>query len=238
VTVLAAGHPFRRHSKNLVAVKKGLLQLERLHRAAIGAGDQPAVDTLARFHMLTVGLMAEAQMRKILWDPDGFNDRERRLLLRTHQLERWEAAVEYAFRRHYSVPVHRELDRFILGTIPFGQLQSVQELLNSHLSVVVDDRNKTAHAQWAWHLNNKETTFTERAPKPLNYLAIKTRSDLIGKIGDLVHALAVSEPTFQRDFDAISAEISRLVPLVDGNGYDKYARDARRRKAAFLARAT
>lgn len=230
---LLASHPFRRHSANLVAVKKGLVQLERLHRAAIRRGDQAAIDTLARFHMFAVGLMAEARLRKILWDPDGFNDRERHLLRNVmSQLDRWAAAVEYAYRRHYSVPVHRDLDQFVLGAVPFKQFQSVLDVLKSHLSAVIDDRNKTAHAQWAWHLNNKETEFVGQAPKPLNYRAIKTRSDLIVSVGDLVHVLVVSEPTFQRDFDAISAEINRLAPLVDGNDYAAYVRDLRRQSAA------
>jgi len=237
MTVLPAGHPFRRHSENLTAVKKGLVQLERLHRAAIRAGDQTATDTVSRFHMLAVGLMAEARLRKIIWDPDGFNDRERELLRRvSSQLDRWEAAVEYAFRRHYSVPVHRELDQFVLGAVPFGQLQSVLNVLRSHLSVVIDDRNKTAHDQWAWHLNSKETAFVGPAPKPLNYRAIKTRSDLIVKIGDLVNVLVVSEPTFQRDFDEINSKIDRLALLVHGNDYAAYVTVLRRESAAIHQR--
>lgn len=237
MTTPPSNHPFRRHSANLVAVKKGLIQLERLHRAAIKGGDQAATETLARFHMLAVGLMAEARLRKILWDPDGFNDRERHLLRNVvSQLDRWEAAVEYAFRRHYAVPVHRDLDQFILGAVPFKQYHSVVDVLRSHLSVVIDDRNKTAHAQWAWHLNNKETAFVGQAPKPLNYRAIKARSDLIEDIGGLVNVLAVSEPTFQRDFAAISAEINRLATLVDGNDYPAYVRDLRRQSAASRRR--
>lgn len=234
---LPANHPFRRHAANLAAVKKGLRQLERLHRAAIRKGDQPAIETLARFHMLGVGLMAEAQLRAILWDPNGFNERERSLLRNvTGQLNRWGAAVEYAFRRHFSVPVHRDLDKFVLGGGPFEQFQTVLSVLNSHLSVVIDDRNRTAHAQWVWHLNNKETAFVGAAPRPLNYRAIKARSDLIVNIGKLVHVLAVSEPTFQRDFAAISSEINRLAPLVDGNDYAAYVRELRRTSAPLHRR--
>lgn len=233
---LPADHPFRRHSANVAAVKKGLRPLERLHRAAIRKGDQPAIQTLARFHMLGVGLMAEAQLRAILWDPTGFNQRERDLLRNVSgQLSRWSATVEYAFRRHFSVPVHRDLDRFVLGQGPFDQFHAVLAILNSHLSVVIHDRNKTAHAQWAWHLNSKETSFVGPAPSPLNYRAIKARSDLIENIGKLVHVLAVSEPTVQRDFTAISSEINRLATLVDGNDYAAYVRELRRTKRAHAS---
>jgi hypothetical protein len=41
--------------------------------------------------------------------------------------------------------------------------QAVLALLNSHLSLVIGDRNKTAHAQWVWFLNSKETGFVGAA---------------------------------------------------------------------------
>lgn len=232
MTKLSPDHPFRRHAANLAEVKKGLVQIERLHRAEIRRGSAPAVATLARFHTVAVGLMAEARLRAILPDPDGFNDRERDLLRRVStQFGRWQAAVEYAFRRHYDVPIHRDLDQFIIGTIPLAQFHAVMTLLEEHLRAAIEDRNKTAHAQWKWHLNSNETAFTGRAPTPLNYRAIKVRSDLIQHVGDLVHVLVVSQPTFQREFNGITAAISALVPLADGHDYAAYAGKVLRAKA-------
>lgn len=222
MTVLPRDHPFRRHAQNLRKVQSGLTQVEILHRAEIRRGNHALIEVLARLHMLTVGLMAEARLRTIVADPDGFNDRERALLARYPQLDRWAAAVDYAFRRHYSVPIHRDLDQFILGGAPNGKRTTVLGLLDSHLADVITDRNKTAHGQWVWHLNNSESAFTRRANPPLNYRAIKARSDLLVQVGNLVHALVVSQPTFERDFAAISAKIDSLAAQVDGNDYPRY----------------
>jgi len=81
VAVLPAGHPFRRHSENLRAVKAGRKQAERAHKSAIRRADAAAIGFTARIHQLLIGLLAEAQLRVIVNDPDGFNDKERRLLM-------------------------------------------------------------------------------------------------------------------------------------------------------------
>jgi hypothetical protein len=183
--------------------------------------------------------MAEARLRKNLADPTGFNDKERKVLQRAStQLDRWTLSVELAFRRHYSVPIHRDLDEFQLGLPAFLKYRSVISLLDAHLASVIEDRNNTAHGQWAWHLNSKETAFVGPASEPLNYAAIKARSDLIEAVGDLVHILVVSEPTFERDFDVVAASIDRLSTRVEGAGYEDFARTLRSQEIESFRRLT
>lgn len=225
---LASDHPFRRHAQNLAAVSKGLTQMERVHKSAIRRGDTAAVEAVARLHMLNAGIAAEARLRKILWDPDGFNQRERELLasVRT-QLDRWQAAVEYAFRRHYTVPIHQDIDQFTVGASPFDQFTALCDLIRDHLGEIVGDRNKTAHGQWVWHLNSNERGFTGLASPPLNYVQIKARSDLVVSIGDLVSILVVSHPTFLRDYSKEYAETQRLSGLLDGSTYHAFVSELR-----------
>jgi len=54
--------------------------VERAHKAAIRRNHQDEIALHARMHMLVVAIMAEARLRKIMWDPSGFNDRERGLI--------------------------------------------------------------------------------------------------------------------------------------------------------------
>lgn len=231
MTKLPADHPYRKHAQNLAAVSKGLTQVERIHKDAIRKGDDTAIETVARLHMLTAGIAAEARLRKIYWDPDGFNDRERALLMSVRsQLDRWMAAVEYAFRRHYTVPIHQDVDQFTVGGSPFAQFTTLSGLIQNHLGDIIGDRNRTAHAQWKWHLNSKESQFTGRAASPLNYIQIKARSDLITSIGDLVNILAVSHPTFQRDFGLVYQESQRLAGLLAGSTYPAFAADLRSKR--------
>lgn len=223
---LSSGHPFRKHSDNLASIKKGLTQIQRSHKDAIRKGDRPRIEVLARLHMFTVGLAAEAYLRKIIADPDGFNDLEREILRRERaQVERWRLAVQLAFRRHYSIPVHLELRSPNLPSGVETQLKNIDALLTGDLRAIIEDRNKIAHAQWVWRMNSDETKFeTAKAPRPYNYLATDTRWRIIDLLGRLVNVLVVSEPTFQRDFNALYGSILGLQPHLSGSGYSQFAK--------------
>ncbi len=225
-------HDFRKHTDNLRAVKAGVTQAERTHKDAIRRGDEAATEFAARIHQLTVGLLAEAQLRQIISDPSGFNDKERGMI-RTEKgkEQQWKRAVELAIRRHYSVPIHLEISDANTATGVSTQYNSVIHLLENDLSAVIGDRNKLAHAQWKWHLNSKETSFlSSPTPSPLNYLASRRMGEVITLIGRLVYTLAVSEPTFQRDYSRIYSEISILKAGIAGSDYSDFVRNLRSRR--------
>ena len=227
---LSKNHPYRKHSSNAAKVKSELVQIERAHKHAIRAGDQPATEALSRLHMLLVGVLAEAFLRKIVSDPGGFNDREGDLIRRAgSQLNRWHRAVELAFRRHYRVPVHLDLDEDSLPGAAHAQVEQCAELLDGDLRPIIESRNKIAHGQWVWQLNSRETDFLpQKAPPPLNYRAIWARSKVIADVGDLISVLAVSEPTFQRDYDMLIESIEDCRPLLAGDDYDEFVAELKR----------
>ncbi len=216
---LEADHPYRRSSENLREVIAGLRQAERQHKEAIRRGDEAAIRFCSRIHQLMVGLMAEAALRKIVADPSGFNQKERDLLLREKQLSRWLRTVEFAFRHHYSIPLHLEIDAGTVAAPVASQYQQISALLEGELEATITSRNKIAHAQWSWLLNSKETAISGPAPQPLNYREIEHRGKAIGAIVDLVTDLVVSVPTFQRDFDTHFAEIVRQRARFSGTDY-------------------
>lgn len=220
---LPPDHPFRRHSANLRSISAGLTQAERVHKAAIRIADAAATDFMARMHQLMIGLLAEAQLRKIISDPDGFNDKERKLLAQERtQIDRWLRAVELAFRRHYAVPVHLEIDVSTTAAAIPGQFTAITRLLCDDLEPIIDDRNKLAHAQWQWVLNSKETAFIGAAASPLNYLASYRRGLIIRNLAELIHVLVVSEPTFHRDYNLRYNCISTVHSIMDGPDYPEF----------------
>ncbi|MEU8253335.1 hypothetical protein AB0C06_03580 [Micromonospora inaquosa] len=230
---------FEKHSENLAAIQRGLVQVERAHKQAIRSNDQAATDTLARLHMLMLGMSAEARLRKVIADPNGFNDRERQIIWRvSNQADRWLEAVEMAFRRHYAVLMHLPVDEASLGLPTFIRFQEVQCLLSGDLRPVTEDRNKTAHAQWAWRLKSrKENDFlSDPAPAPLNYCAIESRKKLIGIVGELVHLLVVSQPGFDRHYAALMKRLDESRLGLDGAEYPKLVAQLRARKKSSGAR--
>lgn len=222
---------FRMHSENLAEVRKGLTQVERGHKQAIRQGQPAALSVYRRLHSLMIGILAEASLRKIVTDPNGFNDSERQFIWRNgSQIDRWLTAVEFAYRRHYSVLIHRPLDEQSLGVQDFGRYSVVKTLLTQDLAPVIEDRNKTAHGQWAWHLKSqKDNEFKSdpAAPEPANYTVLWSQSTLIQKISQLVYVLAVSERTFDRDYQRLVSEIYLAQAGLRGSDYGRFAASLR-----------
>jgi hypothetical protein len=227
---LEADHQYRRASENLREIRKGLRQAERGHKEAIRHGDEPAIDFCRRIHLLMVGLVAEASLRKIIADPAGFNEKERGLLLRESQAARWLRAVEFAFRHHYLIPLHLEINEGKVDPREVQRHGQIIEVLEGDLEPIITDRNKLAHAQWTWLLNFKETAISGPAPPTLNYRAIEHRGKAIGAIADLVTDLVVSEPTFKRDFEGHFEEVARQRALFAGPDYQALVHQLRSRR--------
>jgi hypothetical protein len=206
--------------------------MERAHKQAIREGNTPCEYAFRKVHTLLLGVFAESLLRKIIADPTGFNDRERILIWREKsQDQRWLSAVDFAARRHYQVPIHKPL----ADALPIDaadRVSSVSQLLRTQLSPVITDRNKLAHGQWVWQLQSrKEDAFVaSQAAYDYNYVALDARLRLIDAIGRLVNILSVSEPTFQRDFDALMVEIDEATINLDGASYIQFARALQARK--------
>ena len=216
---------FTKHSENLRAARKGLTQVQRAHKQAIRDGNEAGVTTLARMHGLQIGIVAEAWIRKVIADPNGFNERERSYIRQARsRIDTWSMAVDLAFRRHFSVPLHLEIDEQTTGALTATQFATIRGLITSELAPVIEDRNKVAHGQWAWHLNNRETAFTGPAPAPLNYSALYSRSQLIEAIGQIVNVLTLSGWTFQRDYDELIERVRSAQTGLDGSYYEEFAR--------------
>lgn len=210
---------YQKHSENARALKLALTQAERLHKDAIRRGDVAATDYMRRMHYVTVGLFAENLLRKTIANPDGFSDVERALVNKTRsQIDRWNLAVDLAFRRHYSVPFHIGIDASSIGVVRAGQYTLIMRLLKDRLEQIVSDRNKIAHAQWVWKLNSKGTQFSA-APTLLNYRQIAIRAKLVWEISEMISALAISEPTFDKVFDSHATKIGELESELDDDGY-------------------
>ncbi|MGW4743912.1 hypothetical protein ACWEPR_03795 [Streptomyces sp. NPDC004290] len=225
---LPADHPFRKHSQNLSTLVSGLRQAERIHKQMIRQGDAPGIAFSRRMHSLMVGMVAEARLRKITHDPNGFNERERTLLAGSKsQISRWQAAVDFAFRRQYAVPMHLEIQDAGVDSAVISRHEIIMNMLDGDLRPIIEGRNKTAHGQWVWELNSSETNFKGRAADPMNYLAISRRGEVIDNLAEIVHVLIVSEPAFQRDFDRLYGKISSLRSVIDGSDYPKFEANIR-----------
>lgn len=236
MTTFPSSPTFRRHSENLRAIVSTLTQVKRAHKRAIRDGDRPNEMAMRVVHTLLLGVYAEARLRKILEDPTGFNDRERRLIwLEKSQDKRWVAAVDFATRRHFKVMSHQELDD-VVPVEALERVAAVSALLEDDLAPVITDRNKLAHGQWRHQLKSRSENAFVVDPRTYdyNFVALRAREQLLEYIARLVNVLAVSEPTFDRDFKGLMDKIDEAKADLDGVGYAAFASQLRKTKQPGL----
>jgi hypothetical protein len=143
--------------------------------------------------------------------PSGFDEAGRNLVLAADShFDRWLSAVTLAFRSKYKVP-RAPLGADVLPHSAATRLQTIVETLEQDLRPVIETRNKLAHGQWHYPLNEQGTDVVEHLMATLqreNILSLSYEHQLLEHIAALVHDLVVSPIAFERDFDL---HFSRIV---------------------------
>ena len=192
------------HVANLRMIGSAIQHFARAGRDALAHERNGEVASFIRGFALLLGVEAEARLAKLLYEPSGFDDAERALVsARPTQAERWETAVELAFRRHYGVP-KAPLTETVLQHSAFHRYSTLNRVLEGKLSPVIRARNKLAHGQWEYPLNDTCDDVVSDLYKALadeTLLGLELKRHVTKHLISTIHDLVVSKPTFERDFD-------------------------------------
>jgi hypothetical protein len=195
---------YRFHVENFRAVDRSLGQVGRLLRKSVSEGDGRTESVLVRLYALLLGAWAECRLRKLLYERQGYKDVERdAIVTKDTLLDQWVTTVELAFRRHYSV-VRAPLSEATLPHSAHARYRALLELLDQDLRPIIELRNRLAHGQWMYLLNNDNTDVSPTymtAVKRENPLSLQFKKSLMGYVSNVIHDLVVSKPAFERDFD-------------------------------------
>lgn len=205
------------HVANLKSVNSGRLQIELQIKHALSTGNQPTYQTLLRVYILLAAASAECRLRKLLYEPNGFSDAQRIVILdERSQLDRWKKAVELAFRTRYNRP-RAPISALGIGEIPFYQFQTINSLLDQRLAPVIELRNSLAHGQWVRLLNSDENEISNRQMAAINTensLSVHFKSKLIDHLSKVIHDLVSGGVAFERDYGRHFALINSTLHLL------------------------
>jgi hypothetical protein len=136
------------HVANLRELNLAISHTARLAKASIASCDpQQSLRSLLRLYAFLIGAWAECRLRKLLNEEFGFSEAERLLILgKSTQLEQWQEAVDYAFRKHHQIS-KAPLDKRTLGVAHAARREALHDVLNNELRIVIEIRNKLAHGQ-------------------------------------------------------------------------------------------
>lgn len=223
---------YRYHVANLRSLEGGLKQTARLARESIGQGQEQVTKPLVRLYALLLGAWAETRLQKLLYEKAAFSEAERKAILSQKQLERWRSAVVCAFRKQYLIP-NADLSTALPHSARARYL-TLLDALESDLRSVIELRNKLAHGQWVYPLNTDGNDIAQVQMNALrleNLLSLQHKWRLLRHLANGVHDVAVSKPTFERDFDKNFSLLEGARTDLRTRSYDKYKAGLRAKRA-------
>ncbi len=194
---------YKAHVENLRAVEVGISQIDRELRAALSRKDDPASSALLKILLLLLGSWAECRLRKLLYEPGGFDNSQRDQVMGCRsQFESWICATELGFRRRYGIR-RADLRSALPGTARL-RLDEILDVLDTELRPIIEMRNTLAHGQWARPLNASQNGIVGTmlaAMNAENALSARFKSTIIATVATIVQDLVSGNAAFERDFD-------------------------------------
>jgi hypothetical protein len=192
------------HVANLQEIDRAMKRVARSLRAATSQSDEITVSSFMRLYALLLGVWAECRLRKLIYEPKGFNDSERDTIrAESTHLKQWQKAVEVGFRRQYKIP-KAALTAGVLPHSVYSRYATLSDMLENDLGPIIELRNKLAHGQWVYPLNNDGDDVAQEQMDILrveNLLSLQFKKRLLESLSAAIHDLVVSKPTFERDSD-------------------------------------
>lgn len=215
---------YRVHIENMRAVDAGIQQIERELNAAISRRDIPSGEALLKILLLLLGSWAECRLRKLLFEPNGFSDADRKsIATATSQYQAWGRALELGFRKRHKVPRAQ-----LPGALPpIARMLFVElnEAMESDLKPIIEMRNTLAHGQWARPLNRDGTavaTIMVAALRNENALTVRFKRLILERLAAIIHDLVSGNHAFERDFDAHFRRLEAARRNLRTRGYEKW----------------
>src|SRR5205823_6105728 len=109
----------------------------------------------------------------------------------------------------------------------FARMEVIRQALEVDLRFVITLRNKLAHGQWVYPLNETHDEIAQEQMNALrteNVLSLKQKANLVESICDSIHDLVVSRQTFDRDFDGHFRRIEQIRTNIARKSYSDWSR--------------
>jgi hypothetical protein len=144
---------------------------------------------------------------KLIYEIGAFAGAEKTRIIACDALEKkWTKALDIAFCKAFNVSNPKYVSK--QTTVPYSaktQYSALSSIIKTDLLESNSIRNRTAHGQWKYAFTNDmlkiNGALTGKLKKE-NILKVQFRLAMFKSLAQIIHDLAVSKPTFERDFNA------------------------------------
>lgn len=193
------------HVANLREIEAALRLVSKQAKFFVATKDpENSLRSTLRLYSFLIGAWTETRLSKILHESSGFEPSERELIDKCDtQLDKWLKTIDLAFRKHHGI-TKATLNEVNLGVAHAARRNAIRKILDEDLRIIIEVRNKLAHGQWLYPLNNSKTRVESDKFQLINKENIQSlqfKYSMIRHLSDTIHDLVVSPEAFERDFD-------------------------------------
>ena len=196
---------FTASTENLRDLKKQRKRICALVNRAIREKQDPDLISLTKMYALLYSAYVETSFLKLIHTPKAFTDSEIIQIMAERNLEqKWLKCVDLAFNK---------LNTTNLGEVA-NKKQTLHRLLQEYIIDPSQIRNKVAHGQWVYCLNNECTKVnhdTTALMANLDFVKIEKYFCIYDKFHQCILDLLISHRTHYRDYYQIITELQDYI---------------------------
>jgi len=216
---------FLLHNENLKLIEKAIKVDQRDLRNYISTQDDVGTYIYTKILSQLINSWSEVKVLKMVYEPSAFDNNEIHEILSTRSLrERWETALNIAICKAYGI----QNSNRIINQLPFTprtRYQAIIALINDDLLKAIEVRNRIAHGQWKYAFTNDLRNINSEITGRLrheNIIELQFKYELFKSLAQIIHDLAVSRPTFERDFDKNYQRIEQQKLNLHNRSFENY----------------
>jgi hypothetical protein len=215
---------YRFYVSNYRAVARAFKHVARQLRAAISLQDDRTTESFTRLLALLLAMKLDCRMHRLLYEHPAFRRLDRTKIRSKRSLFlQWSATLDFAFRHQYEIPSGKLPQR--LPHSARARYLTLQDLLKDQLEPILELRNRLAHGQWVYLLNDSQSDVSNTLMAALqneDIVSLQLKDTLVDTLCATVEDLVLSRPTFERDFDAHFESITTTVRRLGDRNYARY----------------
>lgn len=245
---------YKKWCENVSTLDEAIEQVQRDLRLSISRKEDGKIYNYTKLLSYLVVCWCEARIMKLIHEPASIITTKRGVINKPKSFEqaeinqiissptlkdKWLTALQIAISKAYNVPLDSSFPGSLLFT-PRSRYLEIEELISVELLPSIELRNRIAHGQWKQAFSNDLKSFSQLHTTSLrteNIVELQLNFAMFKAIGQLIHDLASSKATFERDFDSNYMMVEQNKLNLHHRDYgtysqklvDKYNRGVRRR---------
>lgn len=195
---------YKQHCENLAEIDGAISLVELDLRRYISTQQEKNVYKYTKLLSYLITCWTEVRVLKLTYEPNSFQQSDIDIIISAGTLaDKWITALEIAISKAYGINRSMEIANQLSFT-PRARYNEIKNLISTDLLSSIEIRNRIAHGQWKIAFTNDlksiSTPLTGELRKE-NIVTLQLKKKLLTGLSLLIHDLAVSPATFERDFD-------------------------------------